>query len=68
MFWHFWQVDCPAWAQEINCLSADLDVSAAVRAKAHAEYSQVGAAQAFAAAYPVKLCLMSAMSSNVNKS
>ena len=38
------QVDCPAWAQEINCLSANLDVSAAVRAKARAEYRQVGAA------------------------
>jgi hypothetical protein len=37
------QVDCPAWAQEINCLSPDLDVSAAVRAKARAEYRQVDA-------------------------
>ena len=35
------QVECPGWAQEIDCLSEGLDVSPTVTAKARAEYSQV---------------------------
>ena len=34
------QVECPAWAQEIDCLSESLEVSASIKAKAYAEYRQ----------------------------
>ena len=41
------QVQCPAWAQEVDCLSESLEVSASVKAKARAEYSQVSTSQRY---------------------